>query len=88
MTNAVDEYGPGDEHLGGASATQFGPAGSLAFGVDFPVASFLALGFELRGGFESFGDSRPVIKDAIFAPDYGTLAVVSLGIGGTLLIAD
>jgi hypothetical protein len=89
LTDSVDVYGPGGHFVESASATQLGPIGAVAFGVDFRTTSVLALGFELRGGLQSFDRTPPVLlaADGLRAHEYGTLAFVSLGLGGTFLVA-
>ena len=88
IRDSVIDYGPDGHYLRGAVASQHGPGGGLALGMDFRALSFLALGFEIRGGLSSFGHDPPVIKDDLSAPDYGTLTSVSLGLGGTFLLFE
>lgn len=86
INDSITGYGPNDQRLYSDSATQYGPGGGVALGTDFLVAPIFALGFELRGGLKSFGHSPPMLREATPAPVYGTLAFLSLGLGGTILI--
>ena len=72
---------------GSVSATQLGPAGGAALGVDFRATSFLALGFKLRGALQSFGHQPPMLDPAadIQAHEFGTLTALSLALNGTFL---
>jgi len=56
LHQSVDIYGPGDRFLRSTSNTELGPIAGVAFGVDFPVAEFFALGPELRGAALTYGE--------------------------------
>jgi len=61
MVDSLDAYAAGGRTSSSVSATQLGPSGGAALGVDFRATSFLALGFELRGALQSFGHQPPML---------------------------
>jgi hypothetical protein len=84
---ALYGYGPDGRSNGVASATQLGPVGGASVGIDFPTATFLKLGLELRGAMQSMGRKPPVLDVAedIQAHNFGTFGAVSLALNGTFL---
>jgi hypothetical protein len=89
LTDYLDQYDQSGQYQGSSSVTWNGARGGLALGVDVRTTSYLALGFELRGGVESFGRRESLLapSDDLHARGFGTLTVVSLGVGGTFLAA-
>lgn len=87
FTDSVDTYAAGDHYTGSVSATQLGPAGGAALGVDFRTTSFLALGLELRAVTQWMGHQPPTLDPAqgLQAREFGTLTAVSFALNGTLL---
>jgi hypothetical protein len=87
FTDSVDAYAAGDRYTGSASATQLGPAGGAALGVDFRATSFLALGLELRAVTQWMGHQPPMLDAAqgLQAHEFGAFTAVSFALNGTIL---
>jgi hypothetical protein len=88
LRDSVSKYVAGGQYAGSASATQLGPVGGLAIGLDFHLLSVVAIGLEMRGSVQSFGHSPPVLLPAeqLYANDYGTHVAWSAGLNGTILV--
>jgi hypothetical protein len=87
LRDFADVYGPNGVHVADHSAMQAAPSGELGVGVDFVVASFLALSLELRGAVASYGHSKEILvaEQDRTVHDVGTLTAVSLGFEGVFL---
>jgi hypothetical protein len=88
IVDSLDSYAAGGASSGSLSATEAGPTGGAAVGLDFQAASFLALGMELRGSMQAFGHQPPMLDatNGVSAHDFGTLTTLTLAVNGTFLV--
>jgi hypothetical protein len=87
VVDSLNSYAAGGASSGSVSATELGPMGGAAAGLDFQATSFLGLGVELRASLQSFGHQPPLLDatNGISAHDFGTLTTLALAVNGTFL---